>query len=140
MSHFKATQKNRNDVHEIASESFCQEQRTSAIKTISERDTKRRKRKEEIPLTADLAKKKQRKCTTNRRLTKSPATNDVQIKKYRTITRDDHSLGNRSGSSEIITVLEHWFLEHLPHPYPAVEDQNELMRETGMNEEQIKNW
>ncbi|KAK3368187.1 homeobox domain-containing protein [Podospora didyma] len=37
-------------------------------------------------------------------------------------------------------ILRSWFLAHLSHPYPSEEEKQELMRQTGLQMNQISNW
>ncbi|KAJ4217902.1 homeodomain super [Fusarium falciforme] len=41
---------------------------------------------------------------------------------------------------ETTDKLRAWFVAHLQHPYPTEDEKQELMRQTGMQMNQISNW
>jgi len=41
---------------------------------------------------------------------------------------------------ETIDKLKAWFVAHLQHPYPTEDKKQELMRQTGLQMNQISNW
>ncbi|KAJ3461238.1 hypothetical protein MRS44_009791 [Fusarium solani] len=48
-------------------------------------------------------------------------------------------IGNRF-SSEAVKILRNWFASHERHPYPTVEDIQNLQNQTGLGRQQITNW
>jgi hypothetical protein len=41
---------------------------------------------------------------------------------------------------ETTDKLRAWFMAHLHHPYPSEDEKQELMRQTGLQMNQISNW
>ncbi|KAM5378649.1 hypothetical protein ACJZ2D_004448 [Fusarium nematophilum] len=48
-------------------------------------------------------------------------------------------IGNRF-SSESVKILRTWFASHERHPYPSVEDVQDLQAQTGLTRQQVTNW
>ncbi|KAF4978332.1 hypothetical protein FZEAL_5272 [Fusarium zealandicum] len=48
-------------------------------------------------------------------------------------------IGNRF-SSESVKILRHWFAGHERHPYPTVEEVQDLQNQTSLNRQQVTNW
>ncbi|KAI1131625.1 hypothetical protein F5Y10DRAFT_262004 [Nemania abortiva] len=57
-------------------------------------------------------------------------------------TNGDGKQRKRRGNlpKETTDKLRSWFLGHLSHPYPTEDEKQELMRETGLQMNQISNW
>ncbi|RGP60985.1 hypothetical protein FSPOR_10298 [Fusarium sporotrichioides] len=48
-------------------------------------------------------------------------------------------IGNRF-SSESVKILRNWFAAHERHPYPTIQDVQDLQEQTGLNRQQVTNW
>lgn len=48
-------------------------------------------------------------------------------------------IGNRF-SSESVKILRNWFAAHERHPYPSIQDVQDLQEQTGLNRQQVTNW
>lgn len=54
----------------------------------------------------------------------------------------DNKQRKRRGNlpKETTDKLRAWFVAHLQHPYPSEDEKQELMRQTGLQLNQISNW
>jgi len=54
----------------------------------------------------------------------------------------DNKQRKRRGNlpKETTDKLRAWFMAHLQHPYPTEDEKQELMRQTGLQMNQISNW
>lgn len=54
----------------------------------------------------------------------------------------DNKQRKRRGNlpKETTDKLRSWFVAHLQHPYPTEDEKQELMRQTGLQMNQISNW
>jgi hypothetical protein len=48
-------------------------------------------------------------------------------------------IGNRF-SSESVKILRNWFAAHERHPYPTIQEIQDLQEQTGLNRQQVVNW
>ncbi|KAH6969229.1 hypothetical protein DER45DRAFT_581840 [Fusarium avenaceum] len=48
-------------------------------------------------------------------------------------------IGNRF-SSESVKILRNWFATHERHPYPTIQEVQDLQEQTGLNRQQVVNW
>ncbi|KAF5539203.1 monocarboxylate transporter 4 [Fusarium napiforme] len=48
-------------------------------------------------------------------------------------------IGNRF-SSESVKILRNWFAAHEKHPYPTIQDVQDLQEQTSLNRQQVTNW
>ncbi|KAF5692872.1 monocarboxylate transporter [Fusarium denticulatum] len=48
-------------------------------------------------------------------------------------------IGNRF-SSESVKILRNWFAAHERHPYPTIQDVQDLQEQTSLNRQQVTNW
>src|SRR6478736_5576351 len=48
-------------------------------------------------------------------------------------------IGNRF-SSESVKILRNWFAAHERHPYPTIQDIQDLQEQTSLNRQQVTNW
>ncbi|ESZ89992.1 hypothetical protein SBOR_9622 [Sclerotinia borealis F-4128] len=78
---------------------------------------------------------------------KTPFTNgyhsgDYSLAAYQTQDMGDIKPRKRRGNlpKPITDVLTAWFINHLEHPYPNEEEKQLLMRQTGLQLNQISNW
>ncbi|KAG5924361.1 hypothetical protein E4U42_004653 [Claviceps africana] len=57
-------------------------------------------------------------------------------------TGGDSKQRKRRGNlpKETTDLLRSWFVAHLQHPYPTEDEKQELMRQTGLQMNQISNW
>ncbi|XDG00895.1 hypothetical protein ABKA04_000510 [Annulohypoxylon sp. FPYF3050] len=68
--------------------------------------------------------------------------NLMRIRDYGMVMNGEGKQRKRRGNlpKETTDKLRAWFVAHLQHPYPSEEEKHDLMRQTGLQLNQISNW